>query len=158
MARFMRRGLTRFYYVPTIASTTLVPTTAEVTAGTRLDAQLNEVNGFTFGNNPINAPDMSTTFVPQVAGEDTSEDSSLTFYEDTVSNPIRTLLAKGVSGYIVIFKAGIAGSNPAAGDKADVWPVSVGSNAPQYTADNETAKYMVRFINTAKPANDVTLT
>lgn len=158
MARFLRRGTTRFYYVPTIASATLVPTTAEVTAGTRLDGQINEVNGFTFGNNPINAPDFSTSFVPQVAGEDTSEDSSLTFYEDSTSNPIRTLLAKGVTGFIVIFKAGTAGATPAAGDKADVWPVTVGSNAPQYTADNETAKYMVRFINTAKPANDVTLT
>lgn len=158
MSRFMRRGTTRFYFVPSIASASLIPTTAEVTAGTRLDAQLNEINGFTFGNSPINAPDMSTTFVPQVAGEDTSEDSSLTFYEDTSTNPIRTLLAKGVNGFIVIFKSGIAGANPAAGDKADVWPVSVGSNAPQYTADNETAKYMVKFNNTAKPANDVTLT
>lgn len=158
MARFLRRGTTRFYWVPSIASANLIPTTAEVTAGTRLDNQLNEVNGFTFGNNPINAPDFLTTFVGQVAGEDTSEDSSLTFYEDTTTNPIRTLLAKGTSGFIVIFKAGTAGATPAAGDKADVWPVSVGSNAPQYTADNETAKYMVRFINTARPANDVTLT
>ena len=158
MARFLRRGTTRFYWVPTIASASLIPTQAEVTAGTRLDTQLNEVNGFTFGNNPINAPDFTSSFVPQVAGEDTSEDSSLTFYEDTSSNPIRTLLAKGTSGFIVIFKAGIAGANPATGDKADVWPVTVGSNAPQYTADNETAKYMVRFINTAKPANDVTVT
>jgi len=158
MARFLRRGTTRFYWVPTIASAALVPTTAEVTAGTRLDSQLNEVAGFTFGNNPINAPDFLTTFVGQVAGEDTSEDSSLTFYEDTVTNPIRTLLAKGASGYIFILKAGTAGANPAAGDKGDTWPVSVGSNAPIYTADNETAKYMVRFINTARPAADVTMT
>ena len=158
MARFMRRGITRFYFVPTIASGSLVPTAAEVNAGTRLDTQINEVSGFSFGNNPINAPDMSSAFVSQVAGEDTTDESSLTFYEDTVSNPISTTLAKGTLGYIVIFKAGTAGATPAAGDKADVWPCQVASNAAQYTADNETAKFMVKFTITLPPGIAKTLT
>jgi len=158
MARFMRKGITQFWFVPTIASATLVPTAAEVNAGTRLDTQLAEVAGFTFTNSPINAPDMSSAFVSQIAGEDSTENSSLTFYEDKTTNPISTAQSKGTNGYIVIFKAGLAGATPAAGDKADVWPVQVASNAPQYTADNEAAKYMVAYTTTAPPGVTKTLT
>jgi hypothetical protein len=158
MARFMRKGTTRLYMVPTIASAALIPTAAEVNAGTRLDTQVAELSGFTFANNPISTPDMSTSFVSQVPGEDATEDSSMTFYEDKVSNPIRTALAKGTNGYVVIFPAGIAGATPAAGDKCDVWPVTVASNARQYTADNEAAKYMVKLAATAEAGTDKTLT
>lgn len=158
MARFMRKGITRVYWVPTIASATLVPTTAEVTAGTRLDTQIAEFNGFSFANNPIQVPDMSTAFVSNIAGEDSVADSSLTFYEDKTSNPIYTLLAKGTNGYVVIFPLGIAGVNPAAADKADVWPAQVASNARQYTAGNEAAQYVVTFAPTAAPGLDKALT
>jgi hypothetical protein len=158
MARFMRKGLTRFYWVPSIASASLVPTAAEVNAGTRLDTQLAEINGFSFANQPIDTPDMSTTFTAKVAGEDQSEDSSLMFYEDVSSNPIRTALAKGNNGFVVIFFAGIAGATPAAADKADVWPAQIGSNTRAYTADNEAAKYNVSIIPTAVPGFDKTLT
>lgn len=158
MSRFMRKGKTRFYWVPTIASATLVPTAAEVNAGSRLDTQLAEVSGFTFSNNPIAVPDMSTAFVSQIPGEDATEDSSLTFYEDDTTNSIMTTLSKGSKGYVVIFPAGTAAATPAAGDKADVWPAQVSSNARQYTADNESAKYQVNFAATSEPAFNKTLT
>lgn len=158
MVRFMRKGKTRFYYVPTIASATLIPTTAEVTAGTRLDTQLAEINGFTFSNNPIAAPDMSTTFVSSISGEDTTEDSNLVFYEDDTTNPISTAQAKGTNGYVVIFYKGVVGAAPAAGDKCDVWPIQVASNARQYTADNEAAKYQIVYTPTAVPGFDKVLT
>lgn len=158
MARFMRKGITRVYWVPTIASATLVPTTAEVTAGTRLDTQIAELNGFAFQNSPIKTPDMANTFVSSISGEDGSEDSNLVFYEDKTSNPIYTVLAKGTNGYVVIYPTGIAGAAPAAGDKADVWPSQVASNARQYTAGNEAAQYQVTFAATATPGLDKTQT
>ena len=116
------------------------------------------MNGFTFSNNPIAAPNMSTTFVSSVAGEDTTEDSNLVFYEDDTTNTISTAQAKGTSGFIVIFYKGIAGAAPAASDKCDVWPIQVASNARQYTADNETAKYQIVYTPTAAPGFDKTLT
>lgn len=156
MARFMRKGKSRLYWVLTIAA---LPTTtaAEVNAGTRIDAQLAEINGFSFANTPIDTPDMATAFVSKIPGEDTVGDSNMTFYEDTTTNPISTALAKGTVGYVVIFYAGIAGATPAAADKAEVWPVIVASNAKQYTTGNEAAKYQVVFTNTAGPTA-VTLT
>lgn len=158
MARFMRKGVTKFWFVPTIASPSLAPTTAEVTAGTDLTGQMAEVNGFTFSNNPIDVPDMASAFVSKIGGEDATQDSDITFYEDKTTNPIMTAMVKGTSGYVVIFAAGIAGSSPAAGDKADVWPVNVTSNARQYSAGNEAAKYQVKFATTAPPGTNKALT
>jgi len=156
MARFMRKGTTKIFFVPTIASKT-APTAAEVTAGTNLTGQIAEMSGFTFSNSPIQTPDMSTKFVSQIPGEDSTEDSSITFYEDKSSNPIRTALAKDTNGYIVIFSGGTAGANPAAADKCEVWPVTVSSNARRFSAGNEAAQYEVRFATTAEPADNATV-
>jgi len=158
MARFMRKGITRFYFVPTIASATLVPTTAEVTAGTRLDTQLADVNGFRYSNNPINVPDMSSTFVANIPGEDSVEASNLTFYEDKTTNAIKTAQPKATTGYIVIFYSGIAGASPAIGDKADVWPIQVASVGRAYTAGNEAAQYQIIYAPTAAPGEEKVLT
>jgi hypothetical protein len=155
MARFMRKGTTRVYFVPTIVNLT-APTVAEINAGTELTGQIAEVNGFSFANNPIDTPDMGTAFVSKIPGEDSVDTSSFRFYEDKTSNPIRTVLAKGTIGYIVFFPSGTVGANPAIADKAEVWPVTVASNARAYSAGNEAAAYMVVLSNTAPP-KDATL-
>ena len=69
MARFMRKGTTKVYFLPTLAAGTGIPTAAEVTAGTALTAQIAEISGFTFANSPIDTPDMSTAFVGKIPGE-----------------------------------------------------------------------------------------
>jgi hypothetical protein len=154
MARFMRKGTSKVYWVPTIANLT-APTVAEITAGTVLTLQIAEITGFTFTNNPIDTPDMGSSFVSKIPGEDTVDTSSFRFYEDKTSNPIRTVLAKGAIGYIVFFPAGTVGANPAVADKAEVWPVTVASNARAYSAGNEAASYNVVLSNTAPPSDAV---
>lgn len=160
MVRFTQKGLVRFYFAPTIASATLVPTTAEVTAGTRLDTELTEVNGFAYSNSPIPVPVMSTTFTGNIPGEDTAEDSSLVFLEHktVAANPIKTALAKNVTGFIVIFMYGVAGATPAAADVADVWPIQVASNVRGYSAGNESSKYTVTFSMASDPGFNKALT
>lgn len=158
MPRFMRKGKTKVRWVPTIAAATLVPTAAETTAGTDLTPQIAEISGFTFSNSPIATPDLSTDFVSTIPGENATEDSSMTFYEDTVTNPIKTVLAKGSTGNIAIFPTGIAGANPAAGDKCDVWPVTISANVRTYTAGNEAAMYRVDYASRAEPKFDLTVT
>jgi hypothetical protein len=151
MARFMRKGRTKIFWVLTIANLS-APTAAEVNGGTRIDTELAEINGFSFANTPIDTPDMATTFVSKIPGEDTVGESNMTFYEQTTTNPISTALAKGTVGNVVIFYNGTAGATPAAADKAEVWPCIVASNAKLYTTSNEAAKYMVVFTNTAGPS------
>jgi len=158
--RFMQKGTTEFHFVPVIASTALVPTTAEVGAGEDLTPELAEINGFNFANSPIATPDMKNTFTSSIPGEDTAETSSLTFYEHKApaTNPIKTALAKGTAGNVVIFFGGIAGATPAIADVCDVWPIEVASNTRAYNAGNEASKYMVTFAMTATPGFDKVLT
>jgi hypothetical protein len=158
MPRFFRRGRTKVRFVPTIAATTLIPTTAEVTAGSDLTTATAELNGFSFSNSPIPVPDMASTFTGNIPGEDTADESSIMFYEDTTTNTLQTTLAKGVSGYICIFFAGIAGANPAIGDKCEVWPVQSTGPFREYSVGNDPARWGVRFAMTAPPNFSATLT
>lgn len=158
MSNFFRRGTSKIYWVPTIASAGHVPTAAEVTAGTDLSPKVNAIDGFTFENAPIETENLSESFTPTIPGPDTVAKSKLTFNEDKSTNTIRTTLAKGTAGYIVIFFAGIAGSSPAAADKCDVWPVIVTGHPRLYDMGAVQAKYDVGFTPTATPAEDVAVT
>lgn len=155
MARFMRKGTTRVFFVTTL--TLNAPTDTEVIAGTELTDDIAEMNGFTFSNSPIQTPDLGTKFVGQIPGEDSTEDSSLVFYEDDASTTIKDALVKDTNGYIVIFPQGTAGASPANGDNVEAWPVTVSSNARKYTAGNEAAQFEVKFATTAPPNIDVAL-
>jgi hypothetical protein len=150
----MRKGKTKVYFVPTITTLT-APTVAQITAGTRLDQQLAEVTGFEFANQAIDAPDMGSSFVGKVTGEDQVTNSTMTFYEDDTTNAIRTALPKGTTGYIVFFPAGTAGANPAINDKCETWPVQVASSSRKYSVGNEAAQYVIAFTNTAGPTEGV---
>jgi hypothetical protein len=151
--RFNRKGTTKIYYLPTIASTSLLPTSAEITAGTDYTQQVNAIDGWSLENQPIETPDMASTFVSKIGGDDSAADSSLTFYEDSTLDDVETDLAKGTSGYIVIFSKG-----KTAGTKGmDVFPTTVVSNSKAYTADNEAAKITVQFTITQRPVFNQTV-
>lgn len=151
--RFNRKGTTKIKFLPTIAAPTMIPTSAEITAGTDYTAQINAIDGWSLENTPIETPDMASTFVSKIGGDDSAADSSLTFYEDSTLDSIETTLAKGTSGYIVIFSKG-----DTAGTKGmDVYPVTVVSNSKAYTADNEAAKITVQFTITARPVFNQTV-
>lgn len=158
MARFFRRGRTKVFWAPTVASAALIPTAAEVNAGTNMTSQIAGMEGFSFQNSPIPTPDLATTFTTTIPGEDTADNPQLTFYEDTTTNTLQTTLAKGTEGYPVIFYAGTAGASPAAADKAEVWKaISTGPNR-EYTVGNDPARWMARFTPSAPPNFSATLT
>ena len=156
--RFMRRGVSRVYHVPTVASATLVPTVAEITAGTELTDDLADLAGFTFSNSPIAVPDWGDNFDSKITGVDTVTDGTLTLYEKGASNPLRTTLAKGTEAYIAIFFAGTAGAAPAAADKCEVWPVTYSGPAREYTTGAEGAKWSTAAVASARPNVDAALT
>jgi len=157
--RYFRRGTTKIYFAPAVADTD-APTEDEMGDATELSCQLAEISGFAFSNSPIDVPDMCDVFVKNIPGEDTAEDSSITFYElDTslASNPIKTTLSKGTAGFVVFFPYGLAGANPAAGDECEVWPVSIASNTREWSAGNDPARFMVEFTITDVPDQDATV-
>jgi hypothetical protein len=137
--------------VPSIASGTLLPTAAEVTAGTDL-SHFAEINGFTVKGSNVQTPDMATEFTGTIPGETTADDSSITFYEDDTDHDIEDVLERGVEGFIAIYRKGYA-----TGKIVDVFPVRVSSRYPMVTAANEPAKFQVDMSITDTPAQDLTM-
>ncbi|MER5302128.1 hypothetical protein ABT039_22095 [Streptomyces lasiicapitis] len=147
--KYSRRGISIFLWLDKIADTqALTPTRAELDGGLNLSAAIASISGFTLENQSIETPDMSDGFDSSIPGSDKAEDSSLVFYEDKVTNVIEEALAKGKQGNVVMLRKGdVPGSK-----SMDVFPLRVGSQSPAYTADNEAAKFEVKFTITRRPA------
>lgn len=147
MARFWQRGITEFHFVPTVASIG-APTVANIAAGDELTDDMADVSGFGYENQPIDVPDLGDTFTSQIDGPDQAQASSITFYDDSAGTPtLKTTLAKGATGYIVISPYGGVSAN----DVVEVWPVKVTGNNRVFSADTEGARYMVTFAITGTP-------
>lgn len=155
---FFRRGTTRVYVVPTIASAALVPTSAEVLAGDEITDDIAGMDGFSFENSPIQIPTMGSTFTGSIPGEDTADNPQLTFYELLTGNTLQDTLAKGTITHLVIFYAGTAGASPAAADEAEVWKVVSTGPSREYTLDNQPARWMARTTPAREPNFSATLT
>ena len=151
MARFQRKGVSKILFAETIADAGYMPTSAELTGATdKLDAA---VDGFTLENQMIETPDMASTFVSKIGGDDSAADSSITFYEDSTLDDIETDLAKGTTGFIIICRKGTTPATPG----MDVFPVTVSSNSAAITLDNEAAKIVVAFAITDRPLLNATV-
>ncbi|MEU6421135.1 hypothetical protein [Streptomyces spiralis] len=153
--RFMRRGITKFYFLKAIADTGNVPTRTElaVANATDLSGSISDVAGWSLANSPIDTPDMGSTLTTNIPGEDKADSSSLTFYEDQAQETIETLLSKGVVGYIVIMRKG----DVEASKSMDVFPVRVAGRAPAYSAGNDPAKFTVTFAISGQPTLDAAI-
>lgn len=153
MARFNRKGVTKILFADTIADAGYLPTLVEVTGAEDYTKAIAAVDGFSIENQEIDTPDMDSTFVAKIPGDDSAADSSLTFYEDDTTDDIETDLAKGTTGFIIICRKGKAASTTG----MDVYPVRVASNSATITADNEAAKIAVRFSITDRPLLNATV-
>lgn len=152
MPRYFRRGKSKIRFATAVAgynaaAGTGSPSRTEITGSTDLTPQIAEVSGFSFSNSPIAVPDLNSTFTSTIAGEDTAEDSSLTFYDDDVSTTLRTLLVKGTKGFILLFPYG-----DVTGRRAEVWPIESTGVADEWSAGNDPARFTVAFGITSPPS------
>jgi hypothetical protein len=145
--KYSRRGVSIFLFLETIASPSKIPTRTELDSGTNLSKAIAGMSGWTLENQSIETPDMGDTFNGSIPGSDKAEDSTFTFYEDEVTSAIEELLPKGTVGYIVILRKG----DVPASKSMDTFPIRVGSQSPAYTADDEAAKFDVKFTITSRP-------
>jgi hypothetical protein len=128
----MRRGVTKFFFLKTIAGAGNVPVRTELTGtnATDLSGAISDIAGWSLANSPIDTPDLGSALTTNIPGEDKADSSTLTFYEDQAAETIETLLSKGVEGFIVILRKG----DVPASKSMDVFPVRVASRAPAYSA------------------------
>jgi hypothetical protein len=151
MGRYTRKGKSKTFFVPTLASTTS-PSLAEINAGTNLGAAMAELSGFTFANSPIDVPDLASTFVPSIPGEDKADNPTVTVYDDDTTTTLRTALLKGTTGFVVLMPYGATATK-----RAEVWPVQSTGFNDQWTVGNEAAKAAVQFAVTSVPNQSATL-
>lgn len=154
--RFFRRGISKFKFMTTYAgyATATAPTSAEESAAQDLTPQVADATGWEYKNSPISVPDFSSSFVPTIGGEDKPGNPTLVFYDITdTSNPIRTALPKGTTGYMLLKPYGAG-----AGLRNEVWPVTVIAATDAYANGNTAAQWHAEFAVTAKPLQNLTAT
>ncbi|MET9412119.1 hypothetical protein ABZX90_41340 [Streptomyces sp. NPDC002935] len=150
--RFMRRGITKIYFLKTIAAATNVPIRPELTGtnSTDLSGVIADIAGWSLANSPIDTPDMGSTLTTNIPGEDKADSSSLTFYEDQAAETIETLLSKGAEGFVVILRKG----DIPASKSMDIFPVRVAGRAPAYSTGSDPAKFTATFAISGTPTLD----
>lgn len=157
--KFFRRGVSTATFVPTIADTS-APTQAEVTAGTPLSKAVATIDGWDFANSRISQPVLAYKFSPQIDGEQTAGDASMTLLEDDGTTDVDssalaaayTALTDGASGFMVLAPVGTA-----SGKKVEVWPIKVLGNNRVWSTDNAMAQYKVDFAVTNPPVKNATM-
>lgn len=150
MAKFFRRGTSIMKFAPAVAGVS--PTRAEITASTDLSAQVTALSGWQFSNKRIATPILSSSYTLQIDGPDEVGDSSLTFLDDNSGTTARTTLAKGTSGFILIFPYGDVPTK-----RCEVWPVkSTGAN-DEWSLGSDPARYQVDFAVTLPPTQNAVI-
>lgn len=156
--RFMRKGKSLILFRATIADTTspYSVTLTEVDDGsaglTDITPAIAELGGMQYSNDPIETPDLSTTFNTQIPGQDTADPPAFTLYDEDVApgaNLVRTALAKGATGYLILLPYGRV-----AGRRIEIWPVTSTGVNDEWSAGNDAARYACTFAVTAVPTQN----
>jgi hypothetical protein len=157
--RYTSRGTTRINFLTAIASYTTAVTRAEINAGVDLTPQIMDSSGWSVSSDQIDAPDMSTRFTSKIAGAISADDSSLTMYASKTGVDARATFTSGssvtpaTSGFIVILFGG-----DVAGNKMDVWPVTVSSVAKQISVQgSDPDTLVITFAPTGEPASNLVI-
>ncbi|GHJ28578.1 hypothetical protein TPA0910_30110 [Streptomyces hygroscopicus subsp. sporocinereus] len=147
--RFLRRGISKILWSKDL-NDPKYPSRREINSAFGLTDAVSDIEGWALENDPIETPDMGSTFNSSIPGNDKAENSSLTFYEDRFSDAIEQQLPKGAKGYVVLLRKGdLPGSR-----SVDVFPVQVATRAATYSTGNEAAKFKVDFTITDEPSLD----
>ena len=148
--RYVRYGLTRVVFAPTVANI-LSPTRGEINAGTDLSNEVESVNGFQVTSNFIETQDLASVFTGKLAARTTADDSSITMYASSNSVDVRVLLPRGTTGFILWFDEG-----DVAGRKFDIYPITVGS-IPKDRDIEAAARIIVNVAITRTPSENITV-
>lgn len=158
MGRFVPSGVSAVVFV-TSTPTLSGPTQAQITAGTKLTdpslsqqaESMKQMDGWEAASQSAPVPDVSSKFDKTVPGRQSAGTPTITMYLDDSSVVIRTALAEGTNGYILIMAGGQAATK-----LVDIYPVRVASsNDSQINSENEAMTYVVGFDITAAPTRRV---
>lgn len=105
--RFLRRGISKILWSKDL-NDPKYPSRREINSAFGLTDAVSDIEGWALENDPIETPDMGSTFNSSIPGNDKAESSSLTFYEDRFSDAIEPLIFSGNSTFSKVVKPGIS--------------------------------------------------
>lgn len=151
VARFIPEGKWHFNFLPAVA-TLSSPTRAEINAGTDLSPQVASYGAWTVTSNPVNTPDLASTFVPTIPGLTSADGTTLSMYADPTGADARTLLPRNTTGYILVLPGG-----DVPGSKMNVFQVKVSQSSPSSSIGGNPATIEIAFTPLQAPAENVTI-
>lgn len=156
MADVFADGQVRVAFVAAI-SNIAAPTTTELNAGTLLQSTLTAdgLVGFEATTAEVDTTSLASTFSTKNIGRDEYSGTLLRLKKQTVgSDPVRTLLARGTTGYVVV-RRGIAETTAwTAAQQVEVYPVICGRRKELSPEANSVLRYEVPTPVTSAPNPD----
>lgn len=156
MADLFADGQVRVGFILTISNIAL-PTAAELTAGTLLQSTLTAdgLVGFEATTAEVDTTSLASTFSTKNLGRDEYSGTMLRLKKQTVgTDPVRTLLARGTAGFVVI-RRGIAETTAwVAAQQVEVYPVICGRRKELTPEANSVLRYEVPVMITLAPNPD----
>ena len=148
-------GKTKVSFVPTIASTALVPTAAELTAGTSLENVLVAagLEGLDPSTAEIDNTSLASTFDTRLPGRVSFSGTGLILKKQSGTDTVHTTLStSGTTGYLVIRDDVAVTTAFAAAQKVSVYPITTGQWAYMGRGEaNSVLRYRVPTTVTAQP-------
>jgi hypothetical protein len=157
MARFVYEGKTNVYWVLTIA-TTSTPSTTEISGGVDLtnfiakDGVAVNING-----NNVDSATIAETFNSQTVGS-WGADLQLTMFRDDSADTAWNTCVYGSTGFLVIDRFNVSGSDPTNTDKVEVWPAQMHQPSPENSAQDTQVRFVEMFAVTSQPYLSATVT
>lgn len=151
VSRYIPEGTWHFNFLPAVATLT-APTRAEINAGTDLSPQVASYGTWTVNSNPVNTPDLGTTFVSTTNGLTSADGTTLSMYADPSGSDVRTLLPRNTTGFMLVLSGG-----DVPGRKMNVFPVKVSQSTPSSSIGGNPATIELAFSTTGAPAENVTV-
>lgn len=150
--RYYAPTVTKIWWIPTIADAALAVTRSELTAGTDLSDEVADLAGWNVTGEDMATPGLSE-FTGSVPGRISVDASTITFYADELGEDVRTVLTRGLSGFI-----GIADAGDVTGGVMDIFPVRVKAvGKPRSVTGSTASQVTIGFSTPRKPATDVAI-
>lgn len=153
MADIIVDGMTRVYYVPTIANNA-APTVAELNAGTNLTSTLTAagLEGFEASPGEVDNTALSSTFDTRLPGVSSFSGTRLILKKQAAGDTVFTLLtAFNTAGYIVIRRNLAQATAWATSQAVQVYPINTGQYDYLAPERNTTSRYWVATPISAAP-------
>lgn len=156
MAVYITPGRSKVYWMLTL-STPSTPSATQIIAGVELSSALRGIPSIPRTGNLADSSDLSSTFEKRVRGTVGGDAMTLTLNRNTSTETAYNALTEGASGYVVVFRKGVAGTQAAIADKCDVYTGIINAVSDNSPGRNDVDSVNIEIAITDNPSRDVTV-